>query len=86
MKETIKSLVNKSQVDAVLDTPDKNRAKIKKLETSDLVILLIKVTLILMDARIVSYFSRFLKSFITPTGSERIPNGYQKNVLNHLLH
>lgn len=53
MEETIKSLVNKSQADAALDTPDKNRAKIKKLERSDLVILLIKVTLILMDARIV---------------------------------
>ena len=36
MKEAAKNLVSKSQVDTSIDTADKNREKMKKLQTFDL--------------------------------------------------
>ena len=63
MKETIKSLVNKSQVDAALDTPVKNRAKIKKLETSDFSYLVDKSYFDLNGCQNCLVFQLFFKIF-----------------------
>ena len=59
MIELAKRLASKSQVDIALDLVDKNKEK-KTFRSSIWVILLVKVTLVMMDHKIIWYFNQFI--------------------------
>ena len=57
MKEAVKSLASKSQINNALDITDKKRGKIKNFKRLIKVILLVKVTLVMIGHGITWYFN-----------------------------
>ena len=58
MAELLQNLANTKQIETALDIGDKYRGKMKKRLIQ--VILLAKVTLMIIDLKIIDYFNQFL--------------------------
>ena len=88
MAELLQNLANTKQIETALDIGDKYRGKMKKCLIQ--AILLAKVTLMIIDLKIIDYFNQFLfLFFFSGTNYKTLDgnlNSWQKKVSQLLLH